>query len=92
MTWHSLADLGQAQAISECVVLIDYLGYQGMNTRSAKETRQMRTGLLEEYQAAVKTTISKHRQIERLKTSSNIRPDRVDDVLEDVEEALGQQI
>ncbi|KAJ6628914.1 Vps5 C terminal like-domain-containing protein [Mycena sp. CBHHK59/15] len=86
-TWHSLADLDQAQAISECVILGDSLGYQGMNARSAKETLQMRTGVLEEYQAAVKTTISKRRQIERLKASANIRPDRVDEALEDMEEA-----
>jgi hypothetical protein len=85
-TWHSLADLDQAQAISECVILGDSLGYQGMNARSAKETLLMRTGVLEEYQAAVKTTISKRRQIERLKGSSNIRPDRVDEALEDMEE------
>lgn len=85
-TWHSVADLDHAQAISECVVLGDSLGYQGMNARSARETLLMRTGVLEEYQAAVKTTISKRRQIERLKASSNIRPDRVDDALEDMEE------
>ncbi|KAG6842035.1 hypothetical protein C0991_003561 [Blastosporella zonata] len=85
--WHSLADLGHAQAISECVVIGDSLGYQGMNARSAKETLLMRTGVLEEYQQAVKTTISKRRQIERLKASSNIRPDRVDEALEDMEEA-----
>ncbi|THV08297.1 hypothetical protein K435DRAFT_6399 [Dendrothele bispora CBS 962.96] len=86
-TWHSLADLDQAQSISECVILGDSLGYQGMNARSAKETLQMRTGVLEEYQAAVKTTISKRRQIERLKASSNIRPERVDEALEEIEEA-----
>lgn len=85
-TWHSLADLDQAQAISECVVIGDTLGYQGMNARSAKETLQMRTAVLEEYQTAVKTTISKRRNIERLKASSNIRPDRVDEALEDMEE------
>ena len=84
--WHSLADLGHAQAISECVVVGDSLGYQGMNARSAKETLLMRTGVLEEYQAAMKTTISKRRQIERLKASSNIRPERVDDAIEDMEE------
>ncbi|KAF9076982.1 hypothetical protein BDP27DRAFT_1357740 [Rhodocollybia butyracea] len=86
-TWHSLADLDQAQAISECVILGDSLGYQGLNARSAKETLQMRTGVLEEYQTAVKTTISKRRQIERLKASSNIRPERVDEALEEIEEA-----
>ncbi|KAJ3833225.1 Vps5 C terminal like-domain-containing protein [Lentinula raphanica] len=86
-TWHSLADLDQAQAISECVIIGDSLGYQGLNARSAKETLQMRTGVLEEYQAAVKTTISKRRQIERLKASSNIRAERVDEALEEIKEA-----
>ena len=85
-TWHSLADLDHAQAISECVVLGDSLGYQGMNARSAKETLLMRTGVLEEYQSAVKTTISKRRAIERLKASSNIRPERVDEALEEMNE------
>lgn len=85
--WHSVADLDHAQAISDCVILGDSLGYQGMNARSAKETLQMRTGVLEEYQSAVKTTISKRRQIERLKASSNIRPDRVDEAIEEMEEA-----
>ncbi|KAF8663374.1 hypothetical protein AX16_000949 [Volvariella volvacea WC 439] len=86
-TWHSLADLNQAQSISECVILGDSLGYQGMNARSARDTLQMRTGVLEEYQQAVKTTISKRRQIERLKASSNIRPERVTEALEEMEEA-----
>lgn len=85
-TWHSVADLDNAQAISECVILGDSLGYQGMNARSAKETLQMRTGVLEEYQAAVKTTISKRRQIERLKATSNIRAERVDEALEEMNE------
>ncbi|KIJ69961.1 hypothetical protein HYDPIDRAFT_104633 [Hydnomerulius pinastri MD-312] len=86
-TWHSLADLDQAQSISECVVIGDTFGYQGMNARSAKEALLQRTGVLEEYQAAVKATISKRRNIERLKASANIRPERVDEALEDMEEA-----
>ncbi|EJD53953.1 hypothetical protein AURDEDRAFT_52534, partial [Auricularia subglabra TFB-10046 SS5] len=85
--WHSLADLDQAQAISECVILGDSLGYQGLNAKSARETLLQRAGVLEEHQAAVKNTIAKRRQIERLKASSNIRPDRVDEALEDLEEA-----
>ena len=84
--WHSLGDLDQSQAISESVIIGDSFGYQGMDARSAKETLQQRTGVLEEYQAAVKATISKRRHIERLKASSNIRPDRVDDALEEMEE------
>ncbi|KAI0036054.1 Vps5 C terminal like-domain-containing protein [Vararia minispora EC-137] len=85
--WHSLADLDQAQAISECVILSDSLGYQGLNARAAKETLQQRTGVLEEYQAAVKSAISKRRQIERLKASSTIQPRKVDEALEELEEA-----
>jgi hypothetical protein len=85
-TWHTLADLDQAQAISECVILSDSLGYQGLNSRSAKETLQQRTAVLEEYQAAVKSAISKRRHIERLKASTNIRPEKVDEALEDLEE------
>jgi hypothetical protein len=85
-TWHTVADLDQAESISECVILGDCLGYQGLNARSAKETLQQRTAVLEEYQAAVKTAISKRRNIERLKSSSNIRSERVDEALEELEE------
>ncbi|PIL37328.1 hypothetical protein GSI_01021 [Ganoderma sinense ZZ0214-1] len=85
--YHSLADLDQAQGISECVIVGDSLGYQGLNARSAKETLQQRTGVLEEYQAAVKATISKRRNMERLKASNNISPQRVDEALEEMEEA-----
>ncbi|EKM59310.1 uncharacterized protein PHACADRAFT_249717 [Phanerochaete carnosa HHB-10118-sp] len=86
-TYHSLSDLDQAQGISECVIIGDTLGYQGLNARSAKEILQQRTSVLEEYQAAVKTTISKRRNIERLKASRNIGAERVDEALEDLEEA-----
>ncbi|KAI0660799.1 Vps5 C terminal like-domain-containing protein [Cubamyces menziesii] len=85
--FHSFADLDQAQGISECVIIGDSLGYQGLNARSAKETLQQRTAVLEEYQAAVKATISKRRNLERLKASSNINPQRVDEALEEMEEA-----
>ncbi|THH28798.1 hypothetical protein EUX98_g5394 [Antrodiella citrinella] len=85
--FHSLADLDQAQSISECVIIGDSLGYQGLNARSAKETLMQRSSVLEEYQAAVKMTISKRRNIERLRASSNIRPEKVDEALEEMEEA-----
>lgn len=85
--WHTISDLDGSEAISECVIIGDSLGYQGVNSKSAKETLQQRTAVLEEYQAAVKTSISKRRQIERLKSSSSINPARVDEALEDLEEA-----
>lgn len=84
--WHTMADIDQAESVNECVILGDSLGYQGLNARSAKETLQQRTAVLEEYQAAVKIAISKRRNIERLKASSSIRPEKVDEALEDLEE------
>ncbi|ELU45566.1 vacuolar protein sorting-associated protein vps17 [Rhizoctonia solani AG-1 IA] len=85
--WHSIGDVDQAQSLSECVIVGDALGYQGLNAKSAKETLAQRTQVLEDYQSAVKATIAKRRQIERLKQSSNIRPEKVDEALEDLEEA-----
>ncbi|THG98326.1 hypothetical protein EW026_g3833 [Hermanssonia centrifuga] len=85
--YHSLSDLDQAQGISECVIVGDTLGYQGLNARSAKETLQQRTSVLEEYQTAVKTTISKRRNIERLKASRSIGAEKVDEALQDLQEA-----
>lgn len=63
-----------------------------MNAKSAKETLLQRTSVLEEYQAAVKSSISKRRYIERLKSSSSIRPDKVDEALEDLEEVRSIQL
>jgi hypothetical protein len=53
-----------------------------------QETLQQRSQVLEEFQAAVKNSISKRRQIERLKASSNIRPEKVDEALEELEEVF----
>jgi hypothetical protein len=51
-----------------------------------------RSQALEEAQNAAKTTINKRRQIERLKASSNIRPEKVDEALEELEEVRGLHI
>lgn len=87
--WHTLSDLDQAQSISECVIIGDSFGYQGINAQSAKEALFQRASVLEEYQRAVKAAISKRRNIERLRASSNIRPERVDEALEELEDVGG---
>lgn len=51
-----------------------------------QETLLQRAQVLEEAQTAAKTTINKRRQIERLKASGNIRPEKVDEALEELEE------
>ncbi|KAF9513272.1 hypothetical protein BS47DRAFT_1296574 [Hydnum rufescens UP504] len=88
--YHTIGDSDHAHALSESVILGDSFGYQGLNSKSAKariETLQQRSQVLEEFQAAVKHSITKRRQIERLKASSNIRPEKVDEALEELEEA-----
>ncbi|EJU06605.1 hypothetical protein DACRYDRAFT_74130 [Dacryopinax primogenitus] len=89
--WHAAGDIINSEAAAECVILGDSLGYQGMNARSAKETLIQRTQVLEEYQSAVKNTIAKRRAIERLRASSNIRPDKVDEAVEELDEATKQE-
>ncbi|KDQ08900.1 hypothetical protein BOTBODRAFT_191510 [Botryobasidium botryosum FD-172 SS1] len=86
-TWQTLGEIDLQQASSESVIIGDSLGYQGINAKGAKETLLQRVQVLEEYQTAVKNTITKRRQIERLKASTSIRPDKVDEALEDLEEA-----
>lgn len=58
-----------------------------MNAKSAKETRLRRTSALEEYQTAVTRSITKRTYIERLKSSSSIGPEKVDEALEVTDKA-----
>ncbi|KAG8804901.1 Vacuolar protein sorting-associated protein 17, partial [Serendipita sp. 399] len=74
-------------ARSAKVSLLVHLFYALVFSSILQETLLQRSLVLEEYQEAVKSTIAKRRNIERLKASSNIRPERVDDALEELEEA-----
>jgi hypothetical protein len=51
-----------------------------------QETLLQRTAVLEEYQSAAKVTITKRRTAERLKGSSNIASNKVDDAIDEMEE------
>ena len=85
-TLKATADLSAAQAINEQVSLGDALAYQSMNARSAKDTLSSRDSIVDEHRSAVKSTISKRRAVEKMKVSSNIKADRVDEALDDLEE------
>lgn len=52
---------------------------------------QQRTQLLEEYQLAVKATISKRRNLEKMKGSSSIKTDKVDEMLNDLQISKGYE-
>nr|ODN86975.1 hypothetical protein L203_03749 [Cryptococcus depauperatus CBS 7841] len=76
-----------SQTANEDVILSDSLGYQALNARAAKETLLRRTAVLEDSQAASKIAINKRRNVERLKSSSNISSAKVDDAIHEMQEA-----
>ncbi|KAK4053406.1 Vacuolar protein sorting-associated protein 17 [Microbotryomycetes sp. JL201] len=81
------SDVRNMQSVNEQITLGDKMVYQAMNARSAKETLSSRDHIVEEHRAAVKTTISKRKAIEKIKVSNNIRPERVDEALDELEDA-----
>lgn len=82
----ALAGVAQAQAVSDNIVLSDTLGYQALNARAAKETLLNRIQVLEDAQNASKAAINKRRTVERLKGSSNISAQKVDDALAEMQD------
>ncbi|KAK4056194.1 Vacuolar protein sorting-associated protein 17 [Microbotryomycetes sp. JL221] len=76
-----------SDAINEQVSLSDPMAYQSMNARSAKDTLSSRDHVVEEHRTAVKTTIAKRKAIEKIKASGNIRPEKVDEALDELEDA-----
>ncbi len=74
------------QAVSDNIVLSDALGYQALNARAAKETLLNRIQVLEDAQNASKAAINKRRTVERLKGSSNISAQKVDDALAEMQD------
>lgn len=62
--------------------------YQSLNARSAKEALLTRNGLVEEHHNASKSVISRRREIDVLRTSRNIRRERVDEKVEELEDSL----
>ncbi|KAK4685149.1 hypothetical protein P7C73_g5007, partial [Tremellales sp. Uapishka_1] len=85
--WEQLSSMAGGQSASENVVLSDSLGYQALNARAAKDTLTQRTQILEDSQNSTKSAITKRRNAERLKGSSNVNPSKVDDAISDMLEA-----
>ncbi|GAA5914129.1 retromer subunit VPS17 [Sporobolomyces salmoneus] len=87
------ADILAVQSINELVHLSDALLYQSSNARSAKETLSNRDSVSEEHRAAVKLTIQKRRNIEKLRSSAKeLRSDKVDEALEELDEAKRHEL
>ncbi|SPO22280.1 related to VPS17 - vacuolar protein sorting-associated protein [Ustilago trichophora] len=86
-TARSLGELQDALSNTELLTIGDAVAYQSINARAAKETMLARNALVEEHHNAQKATVNKKREAEHLKMQRNLRADRVDDALEELEEA-----
>lgn len=86
-TARSLGELQDALSNTELLTIGDAVAYQSINARAAKETMLARNALVEEYHNAQKATVNKKKEAEHLKMQRNLRADRVDDALEDLQEA-----
>lgn len=86
-TARSLGELQDALSNTELLTIGDAVAYQSINARAAKETMLARNALVEEHHNAQKATVNKKREAEHLKIQRNLRADRVDDALEELEEA-----
>ncbi|KAK4705602.1 hypothetical protein P7C70_g598, partial [Phenoliferia sp. Uapishka_3] len=86
------ADLAINQATSELVSLGDAMSYQASNARAAKDTLVSRDVILDEHRTAAKATIARRRAIEKMRGSSSIKADRVDEALEELDDAKRQEV
>lgn len=82
-----IAQLETGQANATALVLGDSLAYEMVEARSAKDALLQRQYNIDELRNSIKTTINKRRTIEKLKASGNIKPERVNEALDDLEDA-----
>ena len=83
----TIAELEIGQSNNAALVLGDALAYAAVEARSAKDALLQRQYNLDELHSSIKATITKRRNIEKLRGGSNIKPERVNEALDDLEEA-----
>ncbi|KAF3401324.1 Vacuolar protein sorting-associated protein 17 [Talaromyces pinophilus] len=84
-------DYHAAQATAEATTLGDPLEYYSSDAFIVKETLTNRHILLRELIQAQQTARSKRAAADRLKGSSSVRPDKVDEAISALDEALGHE-
>ncbi|KAH8556493.1 Vps5 C terminal like-domain-containing protein [Umbelopsis sp. PMI_123] len=84
-------ELQRPQAQSENTVIGDMIAYQIKNTQSAKDCLDARLSGIAQHLEAVKNTESKYKTMNKLKASSSIKAERVNEAIEDMHEAKAQE-
>ncbi|KDN38637.1 hypothetical protein K437DRAFT_276223 [Tilletiaria anomala UBC 951] len=78
-----VTELEEGQSRMEVLTLGDMLAYQSLNARSAKEAMLSRNALVEEHYNVTKLVASRKQAAENLRGSSTIRPEKVDEALQE---------
>ncbi|GAA96147.1 uncharacterized protein L969DRAFT_84013 [Mixia osmundae IAM 14324] len=86
-----ISEVENVHSTSDCVTVGDGLAYEAAEAREARETLMHRQSTVDEHRAAVKNTITRKREIERLKASSSIKSNRATEALEEFETATKQE-
>ncbi|KAF9581472.1 Vacuolar protein sorting-associated protein 17 [Lunasporangiospora selenospora] len=82
-----IAKASKAQIGGDATVLGGYLDYKLQHAQALSGALNSRLSVLSEYDVAVKSTKSKRKTMERLRSSTNISPDKVTDSIDDLEDA-----
>ncbi|KAL2820529.1 hypothetical protein BDW59DRAFT_150652 [Aspergillus cavernicola] len=87
----TVGDYHAVQATAEATTLGDPLSYHSSDALIVKETLTNRHILLRELLQAQQTTRNKRAAADRLKVSSSVRPDKVDEAINSLGEAQGHE-
>lgn len=87
----TVGDYHSAQATAEATTLGEPLNYHSSDAFIVKETLTNRHILLRELNQAQQVTRSKRSAADRLKVSSSVRPDKVDEAISALEEAQAHE-
>lgn len=82
------AALDNGQGNATALILGDALAYSAAEARAAKDALLQRQYGLDELHSSIKTSIAKRRQIEKLRTSGSIKPEKVSEALDELDEAM----
>ncbi|KAF9130416.1 Vacuolar protein sorting-associated protein 17 [Mortierella sp. 14UC] len=82
-----MAKVSKAQVGGDATVLGSFLDYKLQHVQTLSGALDYRLSVVGEYEAAIKSTESKRKTMERLRSSTNINPEKVTDSIDDLEDA-----
>ncbi|KAF8931805.1 Vacuolar protein sorting-associated protein 17 [Dissophora ornata] len=83
-----MAKASKAQVGGDATVLGSFLEYKLQHVQTLSGALDYRLSVLGEYDASIKSTESKRKTMERLRSSTNINPEKVTDSIDDLEDAV----